>query len=79
MVSPNYEPISIAGTAREDKSFAWDQFAASGKVGRYPLQHPNTPFEQPRALWEKVFTETDRAHLIANLAGPLGAVTRKDI
>ena len=51
----------------------------SGAVARYPLTHPNTYFEQPRALWEKVFTETDREHLISNLAGPLSAVTRRDI
>ncbi len=48
-------------------------------TGRYAHQHPNTPFEQPRTLWNKVFTDQDREDVIQNLSGPLGAVTRRDI
>ncbi|KII85564.1 hypothetical protein PLICRDRAFT_116086 [Plicaturopsis crispa FD-325 SS-3] len=29
-------------------------------------------FEQPRALWSKVFSDTDRAHYVSNVAGHLG-------
>ena len=28
-------------------------------------------FEQPRALWQKVFSDTDRAHFVGNVAGHL--------
>lgn len=76
--APNYEPNTLDGPV-EDPSKAWSKFQVTGAVGRYPLTHPNTYFEQPRALWEKVFTETEREHLIQNLAGPLSAVTRRDI
>lgn len=64
---------------KEDPKYAWAKFQVSGEAGRYQYQHPNTYFEQPRALWTTVFTDTDREHLIKNLAGPLSAVTRKDI
>ena len=29
-------------------------------------------FEQPRALWQKVFSDTDRDHFVGNVAGHLG-------
>jgi len=74
----NYEPNSLGGP-KEDPSFAPSKFAVTGQAGRYAYTHPNTYFEQPRTLWEKVFTETERANLISNLSGPLSAVTRRDI
>lgn len=61
---------------KEDPKYAWSKFDVSGQVGRYAYQHPNTYFEQPRALWENVFTETDREHLIKNLSGPLSCAKR---
>jgi catalase len=74
----NYEPNSVPGSAVEDPSKAWAKYPVSGEVGRYPHSHPNTYYEQPRTLWEKVFTETDREHLISNLSGPLSGA-RRDI
>jgi len=68
--APNYEPNSLNGP-KEDPKFAWAKYPVSGEVGRYAYTHPNTYYEQPRTLWQKVFTETDREHLIKNLAGPL--------
>ena len=56
---PNYEPNTLGGP-KEDPKYAWSKFPVSGEVGRYPYQHPNTYFEQPRALYETVFTEKDR-------------------
>jgi catalase len=73
--APNYEPNTMGGP-KEDPKFAWAKAAISGEVGRYNYVHPNSHYEQPRTLWEKVFTETDREHLIQNLAGPLGAARR---
>ena len=31
-------------------------------------------FEQPRALWTKVFSDTDREHYVQNVAGHFGNV-----
>jgi len=73
----NYEPNSLGGPV-EDPKFAWHKYPASGEIGRHKLAHPNTNYEQPRTLWKKVFTETDREHLISNLAGPLSQA-RRDI
>ena len=73
----NYEPNSLGGP-KEDPSYAQSRFEVTGKAGRYAYTHPNTYFEQPRTLWEKVFTEADREQLISNLSGPLSAVTRRD-
>ena len=36
-------------------------------------------FEQPRALWQKVFSEKDREHLVNNVAGHLKNVKGKVI
>jgi len=65
------------GGPKEDPSAAWAKENLSGQTGRYTYQHPNTPYEQPRTLWNKVFTETDRQHLISNLSGPLSGAKRE--
>jgi catalase len=74
--SPNYEPNSHNGPV-EDPSKKQSQFAFTGLAGRYPHQHPNDDYEQPRALFRKVMTETDRAHLIENICGSLGGAKRE--
>lgn len=73
--APNYEPNTFGGP-KEDARFAWHKYPVQGEVGRYKYQHPNTPYEQPRVLWNKVFSETDRQHLIKNLSGPLSQANR---
>jgi catalase len=73
----NYEPRTIAGPV-EDKQYAWHQHPVQGATGRYPHQHPNDNYEQPRALYRKVFNEAQRATLIENLSGPLSKC-RRDI
>ena len=74
---PNYEPNSMGGPT-EDKSFAWSKQTVSGDIGRYPHQHPNDNYEQPRTLFNKVFSEQDRKDVIANISGPLSQC-RQDI
>ena len=74
----NHEPNSQGGP-KEDPAFAWSKPTVSGQAGRYNYTHPNNFYEQPRALWNNVFTETDREHLISNLSGPLSAVTDRSI
>ena len=49
-----------------------------GKAGRYAYQHPNTIYEQHRALFRTVFDDAMRAKTIANIAGGLGKC-RRDI
>lgn len=73
----NYEPNVFDGP-KEDPKYTWSKFNVSGQAGRYKYTHPNTPYEQPRVLWNKVFSETDREHLIKNLSGPLSQA-RRDI
>lgn len=62
----------------EDKSYAISPVAVSGHIGRYPHTHPNTNYEQPHTLFNKVFTEQDRKDVIANISGPLSQC-RQDI
>jgi len=66
----NHEPNSSGGP-KEDPTFAWSQMPVTGETGRYKIPHPNTHFEQPRTLWNKVFTEEQRKSCVENLAGPL--------
>lgn len=73
----NYEPNSLNGP-KEDKKWAEAGEQLNGLVGRYPYQHKNTNYEQPRALFHNVFDDTQRDHCIENIAGGLGQV-RKDI
>jgi len=74
----NHEP-NTQGGPKEDPTYAWSKEHINGMTGRFALTHPNTYFEQPRTLWNKVFTETDRENLIKNLSGALGSVKRRDI
>lgn len=74
---PNYEPNSLNGPV-EDKSKSQALFAVHGQAGKFKHTHPNDDFEQPRLLFKKVMTESDRQHLIENIAGGLGKC-RRDI
>ena len=55
----NYEPTQEAGP-KEDKQYAIHAQEASGPIGRYSYTHPNTNYEQPRVLFNKVFDEGAR-------------------
>lgn len=73
--SPNYEPNSFNGPV-EDPTKAIKQFQVSGQAGRFKHSHPNTDFEQPRALYRKVMNDYDREHLITNIVDSLGQCKR---
>ena len=62
----------------EDPTKRWSAYTVTGQAGRYHHSHPNTDFEQPRTLFKKVMSETDRQHLIENLSGALSGA-RRDI
>lgn len=72
---PNYEPNSLNGPV-EDPTKKWQAFNVAGQAGRYQHSHPNDNFEQPRALFRKVMTETDRTHLIENIVSSLSQARR---
>jgi len=73
----NYEPNSFDGP-KQDAKWAEHGEELNAKVGRYPHQHPNTNYEQPRALFHNVFDDAQREHCVANIASGLGTV-RRDI
>lgn len=76
--APNYEPNSVYGTPVENKAYAQKKEIMVGDAGRYPHQHPNTNYEQPRELFRKVFDDEMRAKVIRTIAGGLGQC-RRDI
>jgi catalase len=74
----NHEPNSQGGPV-QDSQYAWTSDKINAQTGRYAPVHPNTYFEQPRTLYNKVFNEEQKATLIRNLSGALGGVKRRDI
>lgn len=68
--SPNYYPNSFTGP-QPDPLAAMPPVDLAGIAARQPYRHPNDDFVQPRALYEKVMTDTDRAHLIHNIVNHL--------
>jgi hypothetical protein len=73
--TPNYEP-SQHQTASEDKQYAIHAQPTSGPIARYAYTHPNTVYEQPRTLFNKVFDEGQRQRLMDNISGHMSAVDR---
>lgn len=68
--APNYEPNSITGTPVEDKAYAYSTLKLTGEVARHDArkQHPNDDYVQAGDLFSKVMTDTERDHLIDNIA-----------
>ena len=71
----NYEPNSFSGPV-EDPTKKWASQTLVGQTGRFKHPHPNDDYEQPRTLFRKVFSETDRQHLIENIVGSMKNVRR---
>jgi len=74
---PSYQSMS-SGAPVEDKTYAWAGQEVSGQIGRYAHSHPNDNYEQPRYLFNKIFTEDQRVTWINNISGPLSQC-RQDI
>lgn len=70
----NYEPNTLGGPVADPKA-AWSKEELVGKTGRHDFGTPDD-FCQPRALYKKVMTETDREHLIANTAAHMKGVSK---
>ena len=73
--TPNYEPTQFSGP-KEDKKYAIHAQPTNGPIGRYAYTHPNDNYEQPRALFNKVFDDGMRKRTMDNLAGHLGVCDR---
>lgn len=71
----NYEPTQFSGP-KEDKQYAIHKQPVEGPIGRYAYTHPNDNYEQPRALFNKVFDEGARQRMMDNLSGHLGVCDR---
>jgi catalase len=74
--APNYYPNSFPGP-KPDISAKWPTYELKGKWGRYEYVHPNDDYVQPAALYNKVMTDVDRAHLISNIVGHLGGAKKR--
>ncbi|KAH9960660.1 catalase [Russula dissimulans] len=72
-ISPlTYRPKPYANT--EHKHEVW-----AGNARAHLYEVTELDFEQPRALYTKVLSETDREHLVQNVAGSLGTVKSAEI
>jgi catalase len=69
--APNYYPNSFGGSEPVPAA-AEPPFAVAGVAARQRYAHPNDDYTQPRALYCRVMSDTDRAHLISNIVGHLG-------
>jgi len=69
--SPNYYP-NMFGGPEPDAAAKWPAYEVKGKWGRYAYVHPNSDYVQPAALYNRVMTDVDRAHLVGNIVEHLG-------
>jgi catalase len=77
---PVYAPNTFGGP-HADKSLEEPSWFTSGEMTRspYELHAEDDDFAQPRELWTKVLSDTDRAHLVSNLVAHLKMDVRSDI
>jgi catalase len=76
---PVYAPNSYGGPVASAAAAGQPNWAVeAAEIGRYAYakHRDDDDFVQPRALYEKVLTETEREHLVTNIAGHIkGGVT----
>ncbi|GII30748.1 catalase [Planotetraspora mira] len=72
---PVYAPNSVGGPAADPSIFAGESHQVAGEIIRsaYVKHAEDDDFVQPRALWENVLSDTDRAHLVSNIVGHASA------
>ncbi|GAA4589644.1 catalase [Planotetraspora phitsanulokensis] len=72
---PVYAPNSVGGPAADPSIFEGEGYHVSGEIIRsaYVKHAEDDDFVQPRALWENVLSDTDRAHLVGNIVGHASA------
>ena len=77
---PVYAPNSFGGP-HADPNLLDPSWHADGEIVRsaYALHREDDDFGQPRKLWEKVLSETDRRHMVDSLVAHLEAGVRPDL
>ncbi|GAA2719690.1 catalase [Actinocorallia aurantiaca] len=68
---PHYAPNSFGGPAADPALYEGESYALTGEIVRsaYRLHSEDDDYGQPRALWENVLSETDRANMVSNVVG----------
>lgn len=74
--SPNYYPNTFGGP-EPDVEAKWPTYEVKGRWGRHEYVHPNSDYVQPAALYNRVMTDVDRAHLIGNIVDHLGGAKKE--
>jgi catalase len=72
---PVYAPNSAGGPKADPGLWHGESYEVAGEIIRsaYTLHADDDDFGQPRALWERVMTDTDRDHLVSNIVAHAGA------
>ncbi|GLU47245.1 catalase [Nocardiopsis ansamitocini] len=72
---PVYAPNTVGGPVADESLFQGADYHVAGEIVRsaYELHKEDDDFSQPRALWENVLSETDRANLVSNVVGHASA------
>ncbi|WP_131735629.1 catalase [Actinomadura roseirufa] len=72
---PVYAPNTVGGPAADPELWKGDSYEVAGEIIRsaYTLHREDDDFGQPRALWEKVLSDTDRDHMVSNIVGHASA------
>ncbi|RBQ21678.1 catalase [Spongiactinospora rosea] len=72
---PVYAPNSLNGPVADPSLYAGEDYHLTGDIVRsaYRRHAEDDDYVQPRALWENVLSETDRAHMVGNIVGHASA------
>ncbi|WP_406319278.1 catalase [Streptosporangium sp. NBC_01639] len=72
---PVYAPNTAGGPVADGSRYEGENYQVSGEIIRsaYTLHREDDDYGQPRALWENVLSDTDRAHLVSNVVGHASA------
>ncbi len=72
---PTYAPNSVGGPVADPSVWRGEEYHVAGEIMRsaYQPHAEDDDFVQPRALWERVMSETDQEHLVANICAHAGA------
>ncbi len=72
---PVYAPNTAGGPVAQPDLFKGEEYHVAGEIIRsaYTLHKEDDDFGQARTLWEKVLSDTDRAHMVSNIVGHASA------
>ncbi|WP_329519031.1 catalase [Spirillospora sp. NBC_01491] len=72
---PVYTPNTVGGPVADPELWKGDSYDVAGEIVRsaYTLHRDDDDFGQPRALWEKVLSDTDRDNMVGNILGHASA------